>query len=698
MGLKTEDVCRREYGKEVLRQFDPYKQWIKEKESEPMVYPDSQLTSKVITMEECTGDWNLASYQEDVVILYSKQGELDKRAVPGIVTYLQMHPDIALVYADEDYILEEEIPQKSNYLKVLHQIGIDVEHYNPEVTGRIAPWFKPDFSPDTLLSFQYFGNIVAVRTEKIRMADIPVMSGEDSTLNLYDFFLKVSEKEKIGHISEVFFHRNGLPEDAFLQGAGSRYNAIKEQALKRRGRKADLVADEEGYVHIRELVESQARVSIIVLSKDHPNLVKQCMESIRSLTIYENYEILLVDNGSNEENREKIEKMSEQYKFAYYYEPMEFNFSKLCNFGAKKATGNYYLFLNDDIEILQKDWLSIMVGQCSLKHVGAVGAKLLYPNSKTIQHVGISNIEVGPVHRLHNYSDENSMYYGRNRVTYDYIGVTAACMLIRKDVYEKMGGFCEEIAVAYNDVDLCFRLYEAGYTQVVRNDVTCYHHESISRGKDEFGEKKKRLDQERTLLYERHPNLSKEQLGKRKNGMDPYCRNTERWKRNSLFMAGYLYEQERKECITKIQKIKNGSYLNEDTDAMISAKYLRKPRKRFWDRSNVMISVDARKQEDSQYILEGWALLTKNDNCLYKKHMLLKNKNGDVYVIEPWNVLREDVVYYIEGQTNVYLAGFVLRLPVTDIPKDTYQIGVLFTGRNTKKRYADYAEEFWELE
>lgn len=697
--MKSESACLKAYQKEVERQFDPYKQWIEEYEEEVGLNPHCDLTYKILFMEECAGNWDITKYNEDIIILYSMKGVLDERAANCILKYMQQHEDVALAYADEDYFIEDGVISDITDLRILHQIGVDVEHCNPNTTGRVAPWFKPDYSPDTLLSFQYFGNIVALRTTRIRRTKVDVLTSPDSSVNLYDFFLKVSEKAKIGHIHEVLFHRQGVPSYALPHGTRKKYNEIKAEALKRRGMTGVFHTDEEGYTSIRYVPEYNPKVSIIIPSKDHPELLKMCIGSIRKLTKYSNYEIIVVDNGSACNHQIENEELAKRYDFRYLYQPMDFNFSKMCNIGAASAKGELLLFLNDDIEIVQEDWLEIMVGQAFLSHVGAVGVKLLYPGSTLIQHCGISNATVGPVHRLHNYSDEFSRYYGRNRMTYNYIGVTAACMMVKKRIFDQLDGFCEEIKVAYNDVDFCFRLYEAGFNQVVRNDVMCYHHESISRGKDEAGAKKVRLDSERKLLYERHPQLSPDRLDEDiKQSIDPFCTGTQLWKRNSMFMPGYLYEYENKKAVTEIAKLKNDSYHNMSNHTIIHNRFLCHPRYHYFDRSHVMISVDSRENNDLQYILTGWALLTKNDNALFEKHILLKDEKQNVLVIEPHTVLREDVAQYIEGQTNVLLAGFVLRLEKGSIPAGKYQIGVLFTSKTDKKKYAGYSEEYWEIE
>lgn len=697
--MKTESSCRKAYRREVERQYDPYKQWIEEYEKEQLQEKYSDLSYRIVFMEECVGNWDVIKYDEDIIILYSMKGELDERATGVILQYMEEHKEVALAYADEDYLVDEYLESNSLDPKLLFQIGVDVEHCGPSLHGRIAPWFKPDFSPDTLLAFQYFGNIVALRTSKIRGTKVDPLTGPEYTINLYDFFLKVSEKAKIGHISEILYHRHGVQNYTLPHGTRKKYNTIKLEALKRRGQLGRFVTDEEGYTHIIYAPQYHPSVSIIIPSKDHPELVHMCVESIRKKTHYSQLEILVIDNGSANNHRLELEDLAKKFGFVYHYEPMDFNFSKMCNIGAELAKGELLLFLNDDIEVLDENWLEILSGQAMLPHVGAVGAKLLYPNSTLIQHVGISNSIVGPVHRLHNYSDDNSMYYGRNRMTYDEIGVTAACLMIRKSVFHEVDGFCEEIKVAYNDVDLCFKLFEKGYSQVIRNDVKLYHHESISRGRDLAGEKKQRLDAERTLLYERHPNLSPKKLeGDLYASIDPYCKGTQHWKRNSLFMPGYQFESERIHCYTIPEEIKNRCYVDSVTEYVIKDTFLRNPKGKIFDRSHIMMCLDSIEKTNEQVIMIGWTLLTQNDNALFTKRILLKNEQQQVFMVNPFTVLREDVAQYIEGQTNVLLSGITLRFPTRSLPKGRYQIGALFTSQIEKRKYAEYFEYYLEIE
>ncbi len=700
--MKNEAQCRFQYYTELENQFDPYQKWIERNEEKINLDVTNPITYKIVFMEECAGNWNLTKYDADIVILYSMKGELDENAIGAILQYFTEHKDVTMVYADEDYLLSDydRIDEKNK--NILWQVGLDVEYLNEERTGRIAPWFKPDYSPDTLLSFQYFGNIVALQTKRVRRANVNILTTPDSYINLYDFFLKLSEKTEIGHLSKVLFHRHGFPSVALPSGARKKYNEIKLEAIKRRGMMANFVSDEEGYSHIQYVLDYHPLVSVIIPSKDHPELLKKCLESIKEHTTYTRYELIVVDNGSTEANKKQILELQNQYGFQYLYEVMEFNFSKMCNMGAEKAKGELLLFLNDDIEVIQDNWIDVMAGQAFVSHTGAVGVKLLYPDRETIQHVGVSNLAVGPVHRLHGYSDKQSMYYGRNRMTYNMLAVTAAAIMVRKSLFEQVDGFREELKVAYNDVDLCMKLYEAGFQNVIRNDVCLIHHESLSRGNDLTGEKRFRLDQEREMLYGFHESFSPslEESAKKMEAkvLDPYCHNTEFWKRNSLYAAGFLFDHENKNVFSKVTKIRETGYHNTDNNMVIKRSNLLMPKVHFFDRTHVMMSID-RMQDKGEYVeIEGWTLVAKHDNALFRKHLLLKGEKQELYVVEPMEVLRTDVEENIEGQVNVLMSGFVLRIKREDLPGGKYQIGACFISQTNKKHYTYYSEEYLMLD
>ncbi|MCI8371185.1 MAG: glycosyltransferase [Lachnospiraceae bacterium] len=377
---------------------------------------------------------------------------------------------------------------------------------------RQEPFFKPDYSPDTLRSFFYMGGFLVLNKELAGKLEynrkLPVLYG-GYLLALEASFL--IGKEQVCHIPAVLYHRQRITKTDPL-----RLGADKEQLFRWYGIavKMEEVKDCREARVLYELSD-RPKVSVIIPSKDNPGLLKVCLDSIRACTYYDNYEILVIDNGSSEENQAQYRQLCQVWEglCTYHYEPMKFNFSKMCNLGAQKAAGDYYLFLNDDIEILPAkgvDWLERLLGQAVQPHIGAVGAKLLYPSSNKIQHIGAVNYESGPAHILRRFSDDKPLLFGRNRLDYNYSIVSGACFLIQKEKFWQAGGFAEELAVTFNDVDLCFQLLEAGYYHVVRNDVVLYHHESISRGVDSLDSQKFiNHIKERERLYLRHPSLVK---------------------------------------------------------------------------------------------------------------------------------------------------------------------------------------------
>ena len=503
----------RKYEERISSQTVAYHDWILKKEKaerEGSALLGQKLSIEYIAYSGCGEAFSLKDADADLTVFYGDGGKPEKEEMGLLADYFARHPQVLIAYGDED--------------------EVDASSGEPR---RKNPWLKPDWSPDTLISYFYFGNIFAVRTEACR--EIPWLGSRDFRKNLYDFCLKAVEiKGEAGHIDSVLFH-NTCPICPF--GMEEKYEDIKKEAYIRRGWP----------------LKPEGMVSIVIPSKDNPGVLSTCVHSILEASTYRNFEIIVIDNGSSEKNKERIHlmlsQMQEECRFRYIYEPMEFNFSAMCNKGAELAKGDYILLLNDDIEIIQEDWLDKMLEKAMLPHVGAVGVKLLYPGSNTIQHAGITNIRLGPAHKLQFRDDRNDYYFLRNRLCFDVLGVTGACLMVKKSTYEAAGGLSETLRVAFNDVELCYHLYDMGYVNVVRNDVALYHHESLSRGMDDSVEKLKRLHQELNMLYELHPSIY---------GQDPFytviwygmC-----WIKNSMRETGMsirtaVIGRNRKRCVT----------------------------------------------------------------------------------------------------------------------------------------------------
>lgn len=394
--------------------------------------------------------------------------------------------------ADKKYVMfceEESLVSDAAYKAALEiEDAIFIYGDSDEVRDgkRCHPFFKPDWSPDTFRSFFYMGHASIYNREKL-LAVVEKFEDTIATKSQYELtaiYLEETQagREEIVHVPEIFYHER-------VSNDVCKYTCPRYELPK----KAD---------------GTYPKASIVIPSKDNPKILKQCVDSIVHLSTYPNYEIIVVDNGSNEENRQWISQYLNEMGAEYLYQPMEFNFSKMCNDGVAKSTGEVVILLNDDILISQADWLEIMVEQALQEHTGAVGVKLYYPDSKKIQHIGVVNLEVGPSHAFSLEEDEGDLYFGRNIATYNSLIVTAACLAVTRQKYGEVGGLDEDLRIAYNDVDFCLNLYEKGYYNVVRNDVQLFHYESISRGTDNASEaKKQRLLMEQERLYSKHENL-----------------------------------------------------------------------------------------------------------------------------------------------------------------------------------------------
>ena len=666
--------CIEEYRNALHCQTDPYLMWIRETERTDSKDEESYPSLSVVYFEQCGEDFSLDDLKKDIILFVSGDGKISPHAFREVIKYFDSHQDINVVYGDEDiwYLPEGEDAEPDNELK-----------------HRMAPWVKPMWSPDTLFSYLYFGNVFAVR--RTAFAELKWLGMDDYRLNIYDFVLKVTEQgRRAGHIEKILFHKfwKGTDRDTVeaqvmstldLIGVGTEYDFIREMALERRGLQGRMVVnDQTGISYPVYEVQDSPLVSIIIPSKDNVEILKQCIRSVYEHTTYPNYEIIVVDNGSSAQARMALQNFQEECAFIYLYEPMDFNFSVMCNLGAKKAGGEYLLLLNDDMEVLADcaDWLDRMVGQASLRHVGAVGAKLLYPNSTLIQHVGVTNTISGPGHKLKGLDDTQSYYYGRNKLVYDMIGVTAACLLIRTKVYRALGGLYEGLRVAYNDVDLCFRLCEKGLCNVQRNDVVLYHHESLSRGDDMQDEGKFKRLMEKDVLYRRHPRLY---------AQDPYngtIRNTGapeyeiRWLEGYEFadLTGYRDEVKEGSSLPNMKRVNQAIMIVVEDCG--KEKFLR-----------------AGNQGKEYYLIKGWAYIPGADNARYKMKLLLVNEKGKVWEMPIMKRYRKDVAAILPDETNVEMTGFCCWIYEGSLPSGTYDLWLTAKDSCSRQRMYRSAEK-----
>lgn len=397
---------------------------------------------------------------------------------------------------------------------LLHREDIDILYSDEDIRcvkddSRTFPFFKPDFSPDTLMSFPYIGKVFLFRTKLIE--EVGFFDESLGYETYYDFLLKCFEKgKKFYHTPRVLFSQVRESGDYEYFDANDNIRICQENSLVRRGIFATMALEKRGGSFVVDYAwDDKPLVSIVIPSKDNFDVMKRCVDSILKLTAYKNYEIILVDNGSSDDNREMYSKYTADNSIKYVYGKKDFNFSYMCNVGASHAKGEYLLFLNDDIEIIDVMWLSKLLGQAELPHSGAIGCKLLFGDKERIQHCGVIN-NLGPTHAFWGFSDYTYYCFGRNRYNYNYLAVTGACLMVSRAKFDEVDGFNNDLSICYNDVDLCFKLYEHGYYNTVRNDVTLLHYESVSRGSDYKDEEtEKRLNVERKLLWSLHPDFVK---------------------------------------------------------------------------------------------------------------------------------------------------------------------------------------------
>ena len=427
-----------------------------------------------------------------------------------------------VAHAKGDYIvfMDHDDELTSN---CLYELAICVNSDNPDFiysdedkidqSGKfVEPHFKPAWSPDTLMSTMYVCHVSCVRATILK--SIGGLRSIYDGCQDWDLILRVAEvTNRICHIPKVLYHWRILP-GSIAESIGAKpyvRNAsknVREDALRRRGLNGTLeeLPGRDGYYRVNYHPSGMPLVSIIIPTRDNQKILKICIDSIINNSSYKNLEIVIVNNGSRDsETLKYLHQLDGMYRIRVVRHDIDFNFSELCNVGALKSNGDFLLFLNDDTKVLTADWIERLVGYAQLKHIGAVGAKLLYPNN-TVQHVGVLNLENGPGHAFVGNHRFDACYYMRGVIEYNWLCVTAACLIIQREKFMKHDMFDEDFPIAYNDVELCFRLHKSGLFNVVTPAVELIHYESISRGVDhKDGVKSKRLSADRRRLYMKHP-------------------------------------------------------------------------------------------------------------------------------------------------------------------------------------------------
>lgn len=427
----------------------------------------------------------------------------------------------ALKMAQGDFIFlldhDDLIPQNALFecMKAIEEQGADFIYsdemvFEDTVDNVQLIHFKPDFSPDTLRGHNYICHLCAFSKEL--QNKVGFFSNQHDGSQDYDMILRLTdEAKKIVHIPKVLYywrcHAGSVASDVMVKPycMDSAKKAIADH-LERKGLKGKVVDSSILSTYKVEYeIEGEPLISILIPSKDHIEDLEVCISSILTTSTYKNFEIIVIENNSTEPKTfdyyNAITLRDNRIKVVYY--EGDFNYSSINNFGAKSAKGDYFLLLNNDVKIITPKWLEEMLMYAQREDVGATGSLLYYPDD-TVQHAGlIMGIGKQAAHAHRHAVKGSGGYIHRLSIAQNLSGVTAACMMVKRKVFEELGGLDEDFKVAYNDVDFCLRIRQAGYLIVFTPYAELYHYESKSRGYEDTPEKKARFEREAKLLRKR---------------------------------------------------------------------------------------------------------------------------------------------------------------------------------------------------
>ncbi len=379
-------------------------------------------------------------------------------------------------------------------------IYTDENTFSEEPHDAYNPHFKPDFSPDTLRSYNYICHLSVFSRELLD--SVGYFRSEYDGSQDYDLILRLTEKaKKVYHIRKILYywraHKNSVAQN--VSAKPYTITAAKKALaahLERCGLKGEVLdSSVPTTYHIKYEIEGNPLISIIIPNKDHTDDLDVCIKSLYNKSAYKNFEIIIVENNSTEkETFEYYEKVKQQYEnIKVVTWTGIFNYSAINNFGAEYAKGEYILLLNNDVEIINDTCLEEMLMFAQRKDVGAVGAKLYYSDD-TVQHAGVILGLGGIAGHAHKHFDRyDPGYASRASIAQNLTACTAACLMMRREVYDEVGGLDESFEVAFNDVDLCMKIRQKGYLIVFTPYAELYHYESKSRGNDDTPEKLERF-------------------------------------------------------------------------------------------------------------------------------------------------------------------------------------------------------------
>jgi GT2 family glycosyltransferase len=431
----------------------------------------------------------------EFLVFLDNDDELTSNALSAVAAALEGEPQVDVLYSDEDKVDE---------------------------AGRLyGPSFKPSWSPDTLLSCAYMCHLLVVRASLV--AELGGLRSELDGSQDYDLMLRATERaRRVVHVPEVLYHWRTIATSAASGDSSVKpwaYEAGRRalvDAMERRGEPAEVDGDTMvlGSYRVARELRKGLKVSVIVPFRDEPSLLTQCVDSVLEAPGVDNIELCLINNGSVlPETAVLLDRLSSDPRVLMLEDPAPFNWSAINNGAAAKASGDLLLFMNNDVEATTAGWMRAMAEHAQRDEIGAVGARLLYPN-RTIQHAGIV-IGMGGIaaHVLQDLPEGDPGYLSWAFMTRNCLAVTGACMMTRRDVFEELGGFAEDLPIAFNDVDYCLRIAATGRYLVYTPYAELVHHESRTRGHtDDAVEYPRFLSRWRTSLERGdpyyHPSLS----------------------------------------------------------------------------------------------------------------------------------------------------------------------------------------------
>lgn len=419
----------------------------------------------------------LKQVKEDYVVFMDHDDFIAPEALYECTRVLNEKPDTEIIYTDEDKV---------------------------SMNGKtfFQPHFKADFNIELLCSANYMCHLYVAKKELLK--EVGPLRSEYEGSQDYDLILRCVEKtDKIVHIPKVLYHWRSHMDSTAGNPASKDYAYVSgqkaiEEYYRRCGIEAEVTRLTRGFYRTKYKLSSTPLVTIIILNRDHREDLERCIRSIEEKTEYPNLEYLIVENNSEEEETFRYYKeLQQSYKNIRILEwKLPFNYSAINNYAVQQARGEYFLLLNNDTEMIEKDCIEEMLSACMQDKVGIVGARLFYPDG-IIQHAGVI-VGLGGIagHAFLGLSGKDIGYFARVCCQQEYSAVTAACMMVKKEVYLEAGGMDEKFEVAFNDVDFCLRVRQLGYKVVYNPFATMYHYESKTRGIDDTDEKVKRFQGE----------------------------------------------------------------------------------------------------------------------------------------------------------------------------------------------------------